>query len=70
MNKDWKAYKYNELQNIINNNWYYMSNNLINVINENDTDIISNYNVLNINKFIDSDNPIDNINFNNIKNIN
>lgn len=57
---------YNELEEILANNWYYMSNNMINLFTENNEEL-NKYIILETNEFIDSNSPIDNINKNNIQ---
>jgi len=58
--------KYNELKEIIDNNWYYMSNNTINLFTENNEEL-NKYIILETNEFVDANSPIDNINKNNIQ---
>ena len=62
--------KYNELREIIDNNWYYMGNNTIKLFTDKQKQLFHNYIILGINNYIDSYSPVNDIDKNNIKKIN
>ena len=57
---------FNELQEIINYNWYYMSNDVIQLFNKDD-ERLNNYIILDSCEYIDSVSPVNDIDKNNIK---
>lgn len=59
--------KYDELKELTDNHWYELSNANVAVILDKDTELLSNYIILNDSIYIDSDSPNNTINKNNIK---